>query len=172
MFVTVNLSPHQLRDHHLVDEVAGALSAAGVAAESLVLEMTETAVMHDPESAGAQLQRLKQLGVRLALDDFGTGYSSLSQLRRFPFDVLKIAKPFVDAIASSSTDARLARTVVRLGDTLALKTIAEGIESAEQRQVLRELRCSYGQGFHFAEPLTAEDAATFVLEQPSAARAA
>jgi diguanylate cyclase (GGDEF)-like protein/PAS domain S-box-containing protein len=172
LFVSVNLSVHQLRDERLADEVAGAIASAAVPPKALVLEMTESAVMHDPELAGAQLQRLKELGVRLALDDFGTGYSSLSQLRRFPFDMLKIAKPFVDTIAASSTDARLARTVVRLGDTLALQTVAEGVESADQWALLRELGCTYGQGYHFARPLPARDAATLVERQTTAVAAA
>jgi EAL domain-containing protein (putative c-di-GMP-specific phosphodiesterase class I) len=95
--------------------------------------------------------------VRIAIDDFGTGYSSLNYLRRFPVDTLKIAKPFVDGIASSDEQERLASAILRLGTTLGLDTVAEGIEQEAQRDRLRALRCRYGQGFFFSPPLPADE---------------
>ena len=102
-----------------------------------------------------RLQQLKTLGVRLAIDDFGTGYSSLSYLQRFPIDILKIAKPFVEEVGQGADRSALARAIVGLGDTLKLQTIAEGIERAEQRAALIELGCTLGQGHHFWPALSA-----------------
>jgi EAL domain-containing protein (putative c-di-GMP-specific phosphodiesterase class I) len=102
-----------------------------------------------------RLQQLKALGVRLAIDDFGTGYSSLSYLQRFPIDILKIAKPFVEEVAHGADRSALARAIIGLGDTLRLDTIAEGIEMAEQRSALIELGCTLGQGHHFWAALPA-----------------
>lgn len=101
-----------------------------------------------------RLEDLKRLGVRIAIDDFVTGYSSLNYLRRFPVDVLKIAKPFVDEISSSADQERLASAIVRLGSTLGLDTVAEGIERKAQRDLLR---CRYGQGYFFSPPMPAAD---------------
>jgi EAL domain-containing protein (putative c-di-GMP-specific phosphodiesterase class I) len=112
--------------------------------------------MHDTERTLEVLHALKALGVRLAIDDFGTGYSSLSYLQRFPVDVLKIDKSFVDGVARGGHDAALARTIVALGEMLALRTVAEGIEHETQRAQLRLLGCELGQGYLFARPLTPE----------------
>jgi EAL domain-containing protein (putative c-di-GMP-specific phosphodiesterase class I) len=106
---------------------------------------------------------LKHVGVRLALDDFGTGYSSLAHLRRFPVDILKIDKAFVDNLAGGSEDAAVARAVVQLGDALHLKTLAEGVEHADQAACLTELGCGLMQGYYFARPLTPERATEYLV---------
>jgi EAL domain-containing protein (putative c-di-GMP-specific phosphodiesterase class I) len=111
--------------------------------------------MQQTDSVLERLQQLKALGVRLAIDDFGTGYSSLSYLQRFPIDILKIAKPFVEEVGQGADRSALARAIIGLGDTLRLETIAEGIEMAEQRAALIELGCSLGQGYHFWPALPA-----------------
>ena len=151
--ITVNVSLRQFQDAGFVSDVQSALRNASLAPSSLVLELTESTLLEDADACLAALQSLKALGVRLALDDFGTGYSSLSYLHRFPLDLVKIAKPFVDALERPSQGASLARAVVALGETLSLTTVAEGIESAVQVHHLRQLGCTLGQGFHFSQPM-------------------
>jgi EAL domain-containing protein (putative c-di-GMP-specific phosphodiesterase class I) len=123
---------------------------------AVILEITESVLMQQTDAVLERLQALKKLGVRLAIDDFGTGYSSLSYLQRFPIDILKIAKPFVEEVALGAERAALARAIIGLGDTLRLQTVAEGIEMAEQRAALIELGCQLGQGHHFARAVPAE----------------
>jgi diguanylate cyclase (GGDEF)-like protein len=151
--IAVNLSARQLQHPGIVDEVRAALAAAGLDPQSLVLEITETAIMEHLDAAIALLTELRRLGVRLALDDFGTGYSSLSYLQRLPVDILKIDRSFVAGVARSTEDSALARGILTLGQTLGLETVAEGIETAEQLAALRALGCQLGQGYLFARPL-------------------
>ncbi|MGZ8414919.1 MAG: putative bifunctional diguanylate cyclase/phosphodiesterase [Gemmatirosa sp.] len=152
--MAVNISGVQLERPEFVDEVASLLAEAGAPADQLTLEITESVIMQRTEETLRVLHRLKALGVRLAIDDFGTGYSSLSYLQRFPVDVLKIDKSFIDGVARGGSEAALARTIIALGDTLRLRTVAEGIESAAQREELQALGCHQGQGFLFARPTT------------------
>jgi len=152
--VTVNLSAVQLERAGLVDDVARALRQSGLPPHALTLEITESIFMKDATSMGDRLRELKSLGVLLAIDDFGTGYSSLGYLARCPIDVLKIAKPFVDAMSDASDESALAHAIIRIGESLGLTAVAEGIEREDQRDRLRELRCPFGQGFLFAKPLT------------------
>jgi diguanylate cyclase (GGDEF)-like protein/PAS domain S-box-containing protein len=154
-YVSVNVSAQQLRDDHFVAEVRDALAEEGLPPGCLLLEITETALVHDTPAAVARLAALKAVGVRLAVDDFGTGYSSLGYLQRFPVDVLKIDRVFVDGLQRGGSDAALARTVVALGGSLGLRTVAEGVETAEQAAALRAMGCTYAQGFLFARPLAA-----------------
>jgi diguanylate cyclase (GGDEF)-like protein/PAS domain S-box-containing protein len=150
--VTVNLSGRQFQHAELVRDVAAALAESALDPNRLILEITETVIMRDVDATMARLLELKALGVRLAIDDFGTGYSSLGSLRRFPIDVLKIDKAFVDGITLGGNDAALARTIIALGDMLSLRTVAEGIEDSQQFRALRELGCELGQGYLFAKP--------------------
>ncbi len=161
--VSVNLSVTQLYQPGAVYEVAEALERSGLDPACLIIEITETLLMNDVELIARTLDGLKRLGVQLAVDDFGTGYSSLQYLRRFPIDILKIAKSFVDGIAESGESA-LAQAIVDLGQSLALRVIAEGIETPEQLTRLHEMGCTWGQGFHFARPLDAA-AMTELLER-------
>ena len=153
--ITVNLSVTQLQQPGLIYEVAEALERSGLAPESLILEITETLLMDDVDLMAETFDGLKRLGVHLAVDDFGTGYSSLQYLRRFPIDILKIAKPFVDGIAAPG-GSTLARVIVDLGTSLDLRVIAEGIEDPDQVAELEHMGCRWGQGFHFAFPLREE----------------
>jgi diguanylate cyclase (GGDEF)-like protein/PAS domain S-box-containing protein len=162
--IHVNLSGRQLQQTGLIAEVAQALEAAVLAPEQLTLEITETVLMADVNTVSQRLRDLKQLGVQLAIDDFGTGYSSLSYLRRFPIDMLKIDKAFVDGIGKGREDVALAHAIVNLSHTLQLHTIAEGIELPEQAAHLAALGCQDGQGYHFARPLDAE-AMTGLLDE-------
>jgi diguanylate cyclase (GGDEF)-like protein/PAS domain S-box-containing protein len=153
--VTVNVSGRQLQQPGFVAEVEGALAATGFPATRLVLELTESTVIHHPEVARQRLVALKTLGVRLAIDDFGTGYSALSHLRQFPIDVLKIDKSFVDPIAAGGQPAALAAAIVALGEALSLRTVAEGVESADQAALLEGMGCALAQGYYFSRPITA-----------------
>ena len=156
LYVAVNLSSSQLRHAPFSADVARALETSGLPAHALLLEITEGVVMEDTEANVSRLAELKALGVRLAIDDFGVGYSSLSYLQRFPIDVLKIDKSFVDGVHDCESDQALARTIVALGRTLSLCTVAEGIEHAPQRESLRTLGCTLGQGYFFARPMRPE----------------
>jgi diguanylate cyclase (GGDEF)-like protein/PAS domain S-box-containing protein len=147
--VCVNISGRQLQGSGLVDALRQTLTSSGAEPGSVVLEITESVLMQQTDAVHERLQQLKALGVRLAIDDFGTGYSSLSYLQRFPIDILKIAKPFVEDVGQGADRSALARAIVGLGDTLKLQTIAEGIERAEQRSALIGLGCTLGQGHHF-----------------------
>jgi diguanylate cyclase (GGDEF)-like protein/PAS domain S-box-containing protein len=151
--VTVNLSARQLGDANLIDDVATALRVAGLRRDQLVLELTESTLLANSEETIGILTSLKGLGVRLAIDDFGTGYSSLSYLHRFPVDVLKIDKSFVDGVADGPGASALAAAVIGLGNSLGLRTVAEGIEQEAQHAALVQLGCRFGQGYLYAAPL-------------------
>jgi diguanylate cyclase (GGDEF)-like protein len=152
--VSINVSPLQLLQVEFVAEVAAALAVAGLPPQALILEMTETVMLRDTRPTMAKLEQLKQLGVGIALDDFGTGYSALGYLRRFPIDVLKIARDFVPLpVAARGEDAwAVANTIVALGRTMKMQVIAEGIEEPGQLDRLREMGCELGQGFLFLRP--------------------
>jgi diguanylate cyclase (GGDEF)-like protein/PAS domain S-box-containing protein len=157
MFVSVNLSGRQLDTAALVDNVASILERTGLDPSLLGLEITESVVMRDPEVSTTLLRALKDLGVRLAVDDFGTGYSSLAYLRRFPVELLKVDRAFVDGLDAQTGDAEdraIVAAVVSLAHTLGMKAIAEGVETQEQLSELRALGCDMAQGFLMAKPLT------------------
>ena len=151
--VAVNLSPAQLTDDGLVDQVRSTLLEEGVSANQLVFEITETVMM---QTSIRKLKELKELGVQLAIDDFGTGYSSLSYLDRLPVDIVKVDKSFTARLGFANEVPQLVKTVVQLGEALGLETIVEGIESIDQYEQIKELGCLHGQGFLFAEPLSAK----------------
>ena len=153
MTVSVNISIRQLERDRIVDDVAGALTSSGLDPSMLILELTETTLMSDVEGTISRLQLMKALGVRLAVDDFGTGYSSLAYLRQFPIDVLKIDRTFVSGISDTKEAAALVHTLVQLGKALGLETIAEGIETDDQRVLLKAENIDGGQGFLFARPV-------------------
>lgn len=160
--VSVNLSVRQVAEPAIVAEVTAILSETGLPPESLILEITESTMIRDSESALRTLQALKALGVRLALDDFGTGYSSLSYLHRFPFDLLKIDRAFVDPLCGAAGEGALVRTIIAMGDALGMATVAEGIERPEQANALRRWGCAYGQGYLFGRPLPPAEVATLL----------
>jgi EAL domain-containing protein (putative c-di-GMP-specific phosphodiesterase class I) len=145
--------------------VSKALITSGLPSRCLILEITESFMMQDTEATIAKLQLLKDLGVRLAIDDFGTGYSSLSYLQRFPIDILKIDKSFVDKLGHGSEGSAVAKAIIMMGDSLNLKTIAEGIEHPEQIGELQSLGCAAGQGYHFARPLATDDMNEFLRKR-------
>jgi len=151
--VSVNISARQLDTDELIDDVRLALHDSGLPESALTLEVTETALMRDPEATAARLRSLKALGVRVAIDDFGTGYSSLAYLRQFPADVVKIDRSFISEIADSKQTTALIHTLVQLGKALEIETLAEGIEDRLQLETLQRQQCDHGQGFLFSRPL-------------------
>ncbi len=153
--ITVNVSARQIQDPGFMYDVTDALRRADLVPEALVLEITESAMVHDTEATLERFLALKALGVLLAVDDFGTGYSSLAYLRRFPVDILKIDKAFIDGVGEGANESVIANAIVTLGTTMSLRTIAEGIEGEPQRARLRELGCELGQGFLFSHPVPA-----------------
>ena len=155
--ISVNVSMRQLESDRLVDDVRDALEASSLDPSSLILEVTESTLMRDADATVDRLNRLKKLGVMVAIDDFGTGYSSLAYLRKFPVDVLKIDRSFVADMHRSPDAAALIHTLVELGRTLGLVTLAEGIEQQDQLDGLRGERCDHGQGFIFSRPVAASE---------------
>jgi diguanylate cyclase (GGDEF)-like protein len=151
--VHVNLSAKQLQRPGLSEQVAEALGFSGLAPEKLMLEITETTLVRDAETAAAELARLKELNVELALDDFGTGFSSLSHLVRFPIDCIKIDRSFVSSTGSDVRRSQLVLALVNLGKTLHLQVVAEGIEEIGQLDHLRSIGCEQGQGYYFSKPV-------------------
>ena len=163
LWVSVNLSSRQLLQPDLTKVVAHSIAEAQIDPASLQLEVTEGIIMDEPEAATAVLVGLRSLGVRLPIDDFGTGYSSLAYLHRFPISSLKIDKSFVKNVDSGGEDEVIVRTIVNLAHNLDMDVIAEGVETEEQLEALKELGCEYGQGFLFSEPVPVEKA-TALLE--------
>ena len=160
-FVAVNVSSRLFSRGELDQRVASVLAATGLPPEQLELEVTESAIMEDPDAALKLLTRLRALGIRLAIDDFGTGYSSLARLKRLPVDKLKLDQSFVRGLPDDPEDAAIARAVIALGKSLGLKVLAEGIEQPEQADFLRGLGCNYGQGYHFGRPQPVGAACTY-----------
>jgi EAL domain-containing protein (putative c-di-GMP-specific phosphodiesterase class I)/CheY-like chemotaxis protein len=155
--VSVNVSTYQLQSDGFVEEVRAALSESGLVPRALTLELTESILVHDTAATITKLKELKSLGLQLAIDDFGTGYSSLNYLGSFPIDVLKIDKTFVDRMSADAGGVLLIQAIVRLGLSLGLHVVAEGIETAAELAQLRILGCELGQGFHFSKPVPPEE---------------
>ena len=160
--VSVNVSARQLEKDQLIEDIACALETSGFTAQSLIIEITETAIMRNVSAVVARLAALKELGVRIAIDDFGTGYSSLAYLQQFPVDTLKIDRSFISTMADSPESGALIRTLVQLGKTLGLETLAEGIEETAQYSQLERDRCDSGQGYLYARPLDANAVEAFL----------
>jgi diguanylate cyclase (GGDEF)-like protein/PAS domain S-box-containing protein len=161
--MSVNISARQLQHPELISEVDAALRASGMPPSSLALEITETAMMLDTDMAILRLNQLKKLGVRLAIDDFGTGYSSLNYIRRFPVDILKVDRSFVQEIGRDGDQSILTAGIIDLAGSLRLMAVAEGIERGDQLEQLIAMGCELGQGFYFARPLD-PDALILALE--------
>ncbi|HUN75289.1 MAG TPA: EAL domain-containing protein [Steroidobacteraceae bacterium] len=166
--VAVNLSVQQFRQRDLVAIVRRALRTARLHPHQLEIELTESTVMQDAEQSIAALRELSELGVRIAVDDFGTGYSSLSYLRRLPLDSLKIDRTFIRELVTSRDDAAIVRAIMSLAHSLHLGVVAEGVETAEQLDFLREIDCDQYQGYYYSPPLSSNGFVALVREQPRA----
>ncbi|MDP2292392.1 MAG: EAL domain-containing protein [Actinomycetota bacterium] len=162
--MAVNVSARQIASPTLVAAVRSALADSGIEPSSLVLEMTETTLIHDARAASERLKELSALGVRLAIDDFGTGYSSLSYLRQFPVDILKIDRSFISMISDRTQVPAIVRGLLDLAHTLELETVAEGVELTAQRDQLRSENCDLAQGFLFSSPLNPEEAQQLLMQ--------
>jgi diguanylate cyclase (GGDEF)-like protein len=162
--ISVNLSSKQFSHPKLIESISQILQKTGLDARSLKLEITESAIMENSESATAMLLQLRDMEVELHLDDFGTGYSSLSYLHRFPVDVLKIDRSFTTMMNISDEKAEIVRTILMLANNLGMEATAEGIETAEQLAQLKGLQCKYGQGYFFSKPLDREAAGAMMAQ--------
>ena len=160
--IAVNLSPRQFNDEHLLRDIQGALDETGLAPEHLELEITEGMVMQDSQRAARILAAIKSLGVMLAIDDFGTGYSSLAQIKRFPFDTIKVDRSFIRNLPQDTEDKAITQAIIAIAKTLSLTVVAEGVETAEQEAFLREHACDQTQGYYFCKPIAAEDFAALL----------
>jgi EAL domain-containing protein (putative c-di-GMP-specific phosphodiesterase class I) len=157
LHLSVNLSARELTHPDVVSSVLDCVRESGVDPHSLTIEVTESTAMADGDTGFRALRDLSSEGIRVAIDDFGTGYSSLEQLRRMPVDIVKVDRSFVSGMAADSTDREIVAAVVGMGRALKLCVVAEGIETPEQAEALRELGCDIGQGFLYAKPLPAEE---------------
>lgn len=151
--ISVNLSARQFSDENLVQDISDILQETDLSADYLELEITESMVMRDPEKAVRLLTTLKEMGIRLAIDDFGVGYSSLATIKRFPVDTIKVDRSFIRDIPEDTEDKALTEAIIAMGKTLSLNVVAEGVETQEQYDFLREKACDEFQGFYFSKPL-------------------
>ncbi|MFS8084005.1 MAG: putative bifunctional diguanylate cyclase/phosphodiesterase [Acidobacteriota bacterium] len=166
LFMSVNLSGKQVAQAGLVDQIRDILEETHVEAKHLKLEITESAVMDNAETAVQLLKRLKALGVQLSIDDFGTGYSSLGYLHRFPVNTLKIDRSFVGRIGEAAENIEIVRTIVSLAENMGMEVVAEGVETLSQLMQLRKLKCQYGQGYLFSRPVDADSVGTWISRTP------
>jgi diguanylate cyclase (GGDEF)-like protein/PAS domain S-box-containing protein len=170
MRMAVNLSARQFADDHLVADVEAAIRETGIAPELLELELTESMVIQNTERAGRVLADIKRLGVRLAIDDFGVGYSSLSHLKRFPIDTLKVDRSFIRDIPQDPEDKAITEAIIAMGKSLSLTVVAEGVETLEQQEFLRDHACDEMQGFYFSKPIPPEQFAEFMQKRRGPAK--
>ena len=161
--MSVNLSPIQISRDDVAAAVSGALAGAGISGKRLTLELTEGAIIHDPDRVAKALRALKKFDVRIAMDDFGTGFTSLASLQKLPIDVLKIDQTFVSGMLADGDSTAIVRAILSLARALGMETTAEGIDSDDLAEMLTELGCTYGQGFHYSEPLAADDALAYAF---------
>jgi diguanylate cyclase (GGDEF)-like protein/PAS domain S-box-containing protein len=164
LFISVNLSGKQFAQPDLIEQVKNVISETGLSPRGLKLEITESVVMENFETATEMLQQLRDLGVQLSIDDFGTGYSSLSYLHRFPIDTLKIDRSFVIKMIDNNENLEIVRTIVMLAQNLGMDVIAEGVETKEQLALLRKLKCENGQGYYFSKPLDVKGAENLLAD--------
>jgi diguanylate cyclase (GGDEF)-like protein/PAS domain S-box-containing protein len=170
--ISVNVSARQFRQPELVEAIRRSVNEVGIATELLGIELTESALIDDPETAAITIGRLKDMGLTISLDDFGTGYSSLSYLKRFPIDCLKIDRSFVRDIATDPDDAAIVTAIITMAQSLKLDVVAEGVETQEQLDFLRARGCAAAQGYYFSRPLPAERLAEWLAARSEARLAA
>ncbi|MBV8882539.1 MAG: EAL domain-containing protein [Chroococcidiopsidaceae cyanobacterium CP_BM_RX_35] len=160
--ISINISGRQFSQLDLSDRIEQILQEFSLDPRTLKLELTESAIVENVESANLMLAQLRKLGIQLCMDDFGTGYSSLSYLHRFPIDMLKIDRSFVSRMSLDNENSEIVRTIVTLAHNLGMNMTAEGVETAEQLALLKELKCEYGQGYFFSKPINSEAATALI----------
>lgn len=163
--INVNLSPTQMARDDVLGMINDALRLSGVGGERLMIELTESAVVGDPDNCGRLLDALKRSNVAVAMDDFGTGYSNMASLQSLPIDLLKIDRSFVTNMMKDQDKLAIVRAILSLAAALGMRTTAEGIESADVAAKLRDMGCCFGQGYHFARPMSADEAYAYWLER-------
>jgi EAL domain-containing protein (putative c-di-GMP-specific phosphodiesterase class I) len=169
--ISVNISTRHLNDAGLLEDVEHALSETVLDPKCLKLEITEGAIMQNPERALATLRRLKLMNIGLEIDDFGIGYSSLSYLQRLPFDTIKIDRSFIKELGVSAESTEIVRTIVELARSLEMEVVAEGVETEDQFQKVTSLGCEYVQGYYFAKSAAAQTTQTLMAEREELQRA-
>jgi EAL domain-containing protein (putative c-di-GMP-specific phosphodiesterase class I) len=162
--VSVNLSPRQFEEPHLVDDIAQVLRETALEPSSLRLEITESLLLENHDQARDVLVRLKQLGIGLKLDDFGTGYSSLAYLAQLPFDTMKIDQAFMLQLRAGDANSEIVASILDMAHTLGMRVVAEGVERNDQVTRLISMGCEYGQGYFFSRPVSVEDAERLITE--------
>ena len=167
--ISMNLSPRQVEDDNLLNDIRSALKDTGMASQLLELEISESMVMHNPTHMISVLTKIKDMGVRLAIDDFGTSYSSLAQIKHFPFDTLKVDRSFIRNISEDAEDKAIAKAIIAMGKTLSLTVVAEGVETMEEMDFLKENSCDEMQGYYFSKPLMPEHFAELMRKHSTAA---
>ncbi|HXG95051.1 MAG TPA: EAL domain-containing protein [Blastocatellia bacterium] len=167
LFISVNLSSKQFAHSTLLEQIVETLDATGLDPCSLKLEITESVVMQNIEVATGMLEHLRSIGVQLSIDDFGTGYSSLSYLYRLPIDTLKIDRSFISHLSGNNENREIVRTIITLAKTLGMGVVAEGIETQDQLDLLKNLKCDYGQGYLYSKPLEANAAEQLIAAMQS-----
>lgn len=165
--MNINLSAVQFRRDNVANAVEQALRATGIEGRRVALELTESVILHDPDSAVRSMEKLKGLDAILAMDDFGTGYSNLASLKRLPIDILKIDRSFVMDMENDAEKVAVVQSILMLAKSLGLNIVAEGIETEQMMSQLSQMGCQHGQGFYFAKPLSADDAFAFMQKQPA-----
>jgi diguanylate cyclase (GGDEF)-like protein/PAS domain S-box-containing protein len=168
--MAINLSLRQLTDDNLIDDIKTALNDSGMAPNLLELEITESMVMYNPARMVSILGKIKSMGVRLAIDDFGTGYASLAHIKRFPVDTLKVDRSFIRNIPQDAEDRAITEAIIAMGKALSLTVVAEGVETEEQMNFLKEHSCDEMQGFYFSKPIMPEQFADLLREHVSSPR--
>lgn len=164
LIISVNLSARQLEQKNFIEQLNEILVETGLNPNSLKLEITESVIMNNAEHTSETVNQLREMGVRVSIDDFGTGYSSLSYLHRFPIETLKVDRSFINRIGSERENTEIIRTIISLADKLGIEVIAEGVETAEQLDFLRQVNCSYCQGYYYSRPVNSS-AATEMVEE-------
>jgi len=167
LWISVNMSGKLFLKSDMVDHLLGILEETGLEPRSLRLEVTENVVMDHADLAIRNLMELRALGIQLSIDDFGTGYSSLSYLQRFHYDELKIDRSFVSQLSSPGESRAIVETILNLANSLGIGVVAEGIETADQVDRLRQMQCPHGQGFWFSRPLTPPAAEELIASAPT-----
>jgi EAL domain-containing protein (putative c-di-GMP-specific phosphodiesterase class I) len=165
--IAVNLSARQFSDERLLQDITSILDSTGMQASLLEIEIHESLLIHDIEKTLRILTELKAMGVKIAIDDFGTGYSSLSTLQQFPLDTIKIDRSFIRDLAARGDDGSLTAAIIAMGKTLSLTVVAQGVETKEQAEFLREHACDEFQGFYFNRPLSARQFTELLQAQAS-----
>ena len=163
MYISCNLFSSHFFSLTLPEDLADIINKVGISPSQLRVELTERALLENSDIVLGNMQALKKLGVKILLDDFGTGYSSLSYLHRFPIDVLKIDRSFINNVHEHDNHQAIIKTIIDLATNLQMATVGEGIENLADAQLLKEMDCKYGQGYYFAKPMSADDTNQYLL---------